>query len=154
MSWEMASAVKIQVMIEGLNEKKYSGRPTIEDLPEPQRSEAWGWFSHFISRRRAEGKATPQTTQAILMGQAKRLARMTPEERSRLGRKMRATLGGYAVQQKYREEGRTGDKHPAHKAARISAVRRKQKKLKREEAEFRQRLELPPPTRSKWLDIG
>ena len=44
---------------------------------------------------------------------------------------MHAKKGGYAVQRRYRQEGRIGPDHPAHKAAHISAERRKKRKQER-----------------------
>jgi hypothetical protein len=50
---------------------------------------------------------------------------------SERGRSMAAKKGGYAVQRMYRAEGRTGERHPAHKAAAVSSqVRRARKALK------------------------
>jgi len=67
---------------------------------------------------------------------------------------MLAKLGGYAVQQMYRQQGRTGDKHPALKAAKVSVLHRRWKKKNREEEQQRQALGLPPKTRSKVLPIA
>ena len=38
---------------------------------------------------------------------------------------MRAKKGGHAVQRLYRARGRTGPRHPAHYAAKVSALVRK-----------------------------
>jgi hypothetical protein len=135
--------------IEGL--KKYRDRnPSgyFEDLPWEARQRAFGWLHQFCQRWRGN---LPSWRFAILVGQAKRLARTTPEERSQWGRKMWAKLGGHTVQRVYREQGRTGNQHPAHKAARISALRRKQSKKQRGGANLRDTLDMPI-TRSKWLD--
>jgi hypothetical protein len=74
------------------------------------------------------------------------------EERSQWGRSMLAKRGGYAVQEGYRREGRTGDQHPAHKAAEKSVERRRDRKKKRG---FEQQLPQAPPaspqTRRKLL---
>jgi hypothetical protein len=137
------------VKIEGL--KKYRGRPSIDELPEPLRSQAWNWYSHFLRRRKKQGKPTPQTIRAILAGQAKRLARTTPEERSKWGRSMLSKRGGYAVQEFYRREGRTGERHPSRKAARTSANRRLRRKVERGQEWMRQAVGLPPKARSKVL---
>src|SRR5258708_1176043 len=112
--------------IEGL--RKYRGRPSIDDLPAPMRSEASNCYSSFLRSINEQGKFTPQTTRAILVGQAKRMAHTTPEERSRWGRALLAKLGGLRVQQLYRETGRVGDAHPSRIASRVSAARRRSRK--------------------------
>src|ERR1700751_3379868 len=113
--------------------ERYRQRASVDDLPEPLRSRAWDWYGYFLARRRAEGKPTPQTTQAILMGVAKRLAKTTPEERTRWARKMLGRLGGLHVQQMYRERGRVGALHPAIRAGKKSVQCRRQQKQKAEE---------------------
>jgi hypothetical protein len=75
------------------------------------------------------GRDLPGWRRAILVGQAKRWAMTSDEERSRWGRAMLAKRGGLAVQNKYRIEGRIGPKHPAHKASAKSVTRRKWNKL-------------------------
>jgi hypothetical protein len=84
---------------------------------------------------------------------AKRLAKTTPEERTRWARKMLGRLGGLRVQQMYREQGRVGALHPAIRAGKKSMQCRRQQKQKAEEEYQRQVLGLPPKTRSKWLEI-
>jgi hypothetical protein len=133
--------------------ERYRQRASIDDLPEPLRTRAWDWYGYFLARRRAEGKTTPQTTQAILMGVAKRLSKTSAAERSDWGRRMLARLGGLRVQQMYREQGRVGRSHPAVKAAAKSVQRRRQRKQKAEEEYQRQSLGLPPKPRSKWLEF-
>ena len=76
-----------------------------EDLPPEVRFRARRWLAELLERRRRQGKLTPQWTFAILIGQAKRLAQQSKEERSAWGRSMLAKRGGYAVQQRYRTEG-------------------------------------------------
>jgi hypothetical protein len=46
---------------------------------------------------------------------------------------MLAKRGGYAVQRRYRAEGRTGKLHPAHHAALVSASKRRWKKTVKEQ---------------------
>ena len=75
----------------------------------------------------------------ILVGVARRLALNPPT--AAWGRSMHAKRGGYAVQRKYVLEGRTGPRHPARKAARVSAQRRNRRKAQKE----RERLGYPPP---------
>ncbi|MGA7624442.1 MAG: hypothetical protein WCA91_12760 [Candidatus Acidiferrales bacterium] len=89
---------------------------------------------------------------AILMGQAKRLSMNPPT--SEWGRSMLAKRGGYAVQQKYRDAGRVGPKHPAHRAAAISASRRKWRSREESETRQRQQLGLPPKRRWKYLPVS
>ena len=43
---------------------------------------------------------------------------------------MRAKKGGHAVQRLYRARGRTGPRHPAHYAAKVSALVRKGRRQK------------------------
>jgi hypothetical protein len=67
---------------------------------------------------------------------------------------MLAKRGGYAVQRLYREQGRIGDQHPAHKAAKISVERRKERKMNCEREQ--QRIKEVPATlktRHKLLPI-
>ena len=59
----------------------------------------------MLERRQRQLKQTPQWTFAILVGQAKRLAKKSKEERSAWGRSMLAKRGGYAVQRQYRAKG-------------------------------------------------
>lgn len=111
--------------------RKYRGRNPhgyFQDLPWEVRSRAFIWLHRLCQRWRGN---LPQWRRAILIGQAKRLARMSPEERTAWGHRMLAKRGGYAVQNLYRREGRVGKLHPAHEAARVSAVnRRLRKKVK------------------------
>jgi hypothetical protein len=67
------------------------------------------------------------------------------------GRSMLARLGGLAVQKRYLLEGRTGEKHPARKAARVSAQHRRVRKEQREQEKRREAIGLPPITRHKVL---
>jgi len=73
------------------------------------------------------------------------------EERSQWGRSMLAKRGGHAVQERYRREGRIGDQHPAHKAAKKSVERRKRKLIL--EQQLPQALPASPQTRCKLLPI-
>jgi hypothetical protein len=129
----------------------YRHRESIDDLPEPLRSRAWEWYGYFLMRRKADSKPTPQTTQAILQGVAKRLAKTTTAERSAWGRRMLARLGGLRVRESYRERGLIGRLHPAVKAAAKSVQRRRERKQKMQEEFQRQTMGLPPKSRSRWL---
>lgn len=108
--------------IEGL--QKYHRHPNgiFEDLPLEIGQKAHQWLDHFC--RRWEGNL-PRWKFAILVGQARRLAWTTREERSAWGRRMLAKRGGYAVQRRYFLEGRTGRRHPAHRAAWIHSLNAK-----------------------------
>jgi hypothetical protein len=66
---------------------------------------------------------------------------------------MLAKRGGYAVQQLYREQGRTGDLHPAHKAAAKSAERRSERKTKNDEQRHPQGLPVASKPRHKLLAL-
>jgi hypothetical protein len=118
-----------------------------DDLPPEQEREAWRFLGEFLRRH----PNRPSWLYPILIGQAKRLARTTQEERSKWGRRMLAKRGGYAVQQSYVMKGQTGEMHPGHKAARVSAGRRRWRKMEIEEARLHQAVGLPPKTRSKVL---
>lgn len=120
-----------------------------DDLSPEVAHRAEGWFSEFYRCHRDE-LATKRWLYPVLIGQARRLAMTTPEERSQWARRMRAKLGGLRVQQLYREQGRTGAAHPAHKAARVSAARRRMRK----EEKLREAMGLPPKPRHKWLPIA
>ena len=137
------------MVIEGL--KKYQGRNPhgyFADLTPLQRRAAWHWLSRFCARR---GRNLPQWLWAILIGQAKRLALNPPT--SECGRSMRAKKGGHAVQRQYREQGRVVKRHPAHRAALISASKRRWQKQKREEEKRRAELGLGPKPRVAYLSL-
>ena len=111
--------------VKGLS--NYRGRNPngyFQDLPWGVRQRAYAWLSRFLKRH----PYCPGWRFAILVGQAKRLALMSDDERSAWGRSMQAKHGGYAVQRRYRQEGRVGPDHPAHKAAEVSAAQRKWRK--------------------------
>jgi hypothetical protein len=116
--------------IEGL--RKFRGRNPrgyFEDLLWEAKQRVQMYLSRFCERWRGD---LPRWRFAILVGQAQRLARMSDEDRSAWGRKMLAKRGGYAVQRRYRAEGRVGKLHPAHHAARVSASKRRWKKTVKE----------------------
>ena len=118
------------------------------NFPKSAREVAAGWLVHFLQRT---GPRLPSWKLANYVGQARRLTRNPPD--SNWGKKMLAKRGGYAVQEKYRREGRTGARHPAHRAAAVSAARRRVRKKLREDAEWRKRMGLPPKSRVRWLPL-
>jgi hypothetical protein len=61
-------------------------------------------------------------------------------ERSVWGRTSLAKRGGYAVQRRYQADGRVGQLHPAHYAARVSVSKRRWKKT----VEERKKLDVTP----------
>jgi len=63
----------------------------------------------------------------ILVGQARRWARTSPEERAARCRSMRATKGGLAVQRRYRAEGRKDPAALARMVRRNNRMREKNK---------------------------
>jgi hypothetical protein len=137
--------------ISGLN--NYRGRNPhgyFQDLPWEVRQQAQAWLSRFLGRH----PHCPRWLFPILVGQARRLALMSDEERSAWGRSMLAKRGGYAVQRCYGMEGRTGFAHPAHKAAITSAAQRKWRKRQRQDAEERKRLGLPAKTRVSYVPLS
>jgi hypothetical protein len=64
----------------------------------------------------------------IWVGQAKRSACMSAADRTAWAKRMRAKKGGYAVQRLYREQGRTGARHPAQKAMRVRLARQQRQR--------------------------
>jgi hypothetical protein len=92
------------------------------------------WLWRF---RQRWGKNMPQWRLALLVGQAKRLARNPPTSES--GRRMRAKKGGYAVQRRYRMEGR----NPTETATQVHRANARMRK----EAERRKRAGLSPRAR-------
>jgi hypothetical protein len=118
------------------------------DLPPSACETAAGWLVHFLQRT---GPWLESWRLANYVGQARRLTRNPPT--SAWGRSMLAKRGGYAVQEKYRREGRTGARHPAVRATAVSASRRRVRKKLREEAEWRKRMGLPPKSRVRWLPL-
>jgi hypothetical protein len=130
---------KLLRRIEGL--RNFRNRPSIDELPGPVRFRAQRWLSRLIAQARACGRRLDSWYLAILCGQAKRLARNPPT--SAWGRSMRAKKGGYAVQRRFRREGR----NPTARATHMSKWVRKARKRRQKEAEERARLGLPEPSR-------
>jgi hypothetical protein len=132
--------------------KKFRGRNRdgyFADLPFDLRHSAYMWLHKFCERW---GNDLPRWRFAILVGQARRLALNPPT--SAWGRSMLAKRGGYAVQQKYRDAGRVGPKHPAHRATAISANRRKWRSREQSETQQREQLGLPPKRRFKYFPVS
>jgi hypothetical protein len=75
------------------------------------------------------------------------------EERFQWGRSMLAKRGGYAVQERYRREGRIGDQDTAHKAAKKSVECRRDRNNKRKFEQQLPRAPALPKTRRKLLPI-
>jgi len=117
-----------------------------DDLPLRLRWEAERHLARLCDRWRGN---LPGWRRAILIGRARWLALNPPT--SQWGKSMLAKRGGYAVQDRYRREGRTGGNNAAQKAARISARNRRWRKEKKELEQKRAALGLPPPTRHKIL---
>jgi hypothetical protein len=115
--------------IEGL--RKYDGKNPngyFNDLPPQARMAAWRWLGRMEAKRRSKGQSTPPWVRALLIGNAKRLALMSDEERSAWGRSMLAKRGGIAVQRKYAADGRVGKHHPANHATRVRVLKQQGKK--------------------------
>lgn len=111
--------------------RKCRGRPTIYELPGPQRFRAQQWLSRLIGQAKRRGRRLTPWYVAILCGQAKRLSLNPPT--SAWGRSMRAKKGGYAAQRRYRMEGRD----PTAKARWFLEFARAKRKREKEEAEER-----------------
>lgn len=75
-------------------------RGYFDDLPWETRQSAWNWLSKFLRRH----PHRPNWLLPILVGQARRLALNPPTPA--WGRSMLARRGGYAVQRRFRAEGR------------------------------------------------
>ncbi len=102
--------------------KKYRGRNPngyFQDLPWPIRQRAYRWLHYFCERARRQRGSVPQWLFAIYCGQAKRLAKHPPSYD--WSRWMNAKKGGYAVQRRYRHEGR----HPTAKATQVRLSRQR-----------------------------
>ena len=122
--------------------KKYHGcNPNgyFQDLPSEIQRAARRWLWRWCQKW---GRNLPQWRFAILVGQAKRLALNPPT--SEWGRRMRAKKGGYAVQRRYRMEGRD----PTELA---TLVHRNNARMRRD-AQERQRKGLPPRSRH-WFTV-
>ena len=102
--------------------KQYQHRHKLgrfEDLPPEARLRAHWLLGKFCARWRGN---LPRWRYAILVGQARRLALNPPD--SAWGRSMAAKKGGYAVQRKYRMEGR----QPTEYANLVRVLKQKAKK--------------------------
>jgi hypothetical protein len=112
-------------------------RTRFDGLSPERRRIAEHWLAKWEHRYKARySRRVPPWLHAIYCGQAKSLA-LHPRDAA-WGRRMRAKRGGYAVQQKYREEGR----NPTAKAtARAAYLRRARKRHPRQVVQ-----EPAPPT--------
>jgi hypothetical protein len=119
--------------------KSRDGHGLFGDLPLDQQWRAHQWLNVFLQRH----PHYPAHLYPILMGQARRLAKQTPEQLSKWGRQMHAKRGGYAVQRRYQAEGR----HPTAYATLTRVNKQKAKRRAEEQAQERKRLGLPPPPR-------
>jgi len=114
--------------IKGLRRhRRRNQRGYFDEMPFAVQQHASEWLAHFLERH----PCCPGWRFPILVGKAKRLALTSEEERSAWGRSMQAKKGGYAVQQRYRWEGRIGLDRPALKAAEVSAAQRKWRRQER-----------------------
>jgi hypothetical protein len=77
-------------------------RGYFDDLPFEIRGRASEWLARLLKRH----PHCPRWLLPILIGQARRLAGMSREERAAWGRSMLAKRGGYAAQERYRAEER------------------------------------------------
>jgi hypothetical protein len=110
--------------------RKYRGRPSISELPQPYRWRAEQNLSKMLAAARASGRELDTWYVAILCGVAKREA-LNPHT-SEWGFSMKQKKAGYASQRRARMEGRD----PAAKARhflKFARARRKQEKEKAEE---------------------
>ena len=120
--------------------KKYQSRNPngyFQDLDWPVRQRAYQWLHYLLTKGKRERGDVPQWLFAIYVGQARRLARNPPT--SEWGRTMLAMKGGYAVQRRYRLEGR----RPTEIATQVHRANART----RRDAKERERLGLPPRSR-------
>jgi hypothetical protein len=83
-------------------------RGYLDGMPLAVQFRASEWLSHLMKRHpHCPGRLLP-----IMVGQAKRLARMSEEEHSSWGRSTHAKRGGYAVQRALRVERPNRADHP------------------------------------------
>jgi hypothetical protein len=129
------------------NLRKYQGKNPngyFEDLEPRVKMAAYQWLGRLCQRW---GRDLPPWRFAILVGRARWLALNPPTPE--WGRSMRAKRGGYAVQRKYRLEGR----HPTAKAteARLRKLRaKKQIKARQEEEQKAERIVRALANCSRW----
>jgi hypothetical protein len=102
--------------------QRSSNRARFDDLPLSLRCVAEGWLAKWERRRAAKHGRVPAWLHAIYCGQAKSVA-LHPRDGA-WGRWMRAKRGGYAVQRKYRAEGR----NPTAKATAMATYLRRARK--------------------------
>jgi hypothetical protein len=133
------------VRIEAL--KQFRNRCSIDELPGPLRFRAYQWLSRLIAQAKSRGRPLQSWYLAILRGQAKRLALNPPT--SEWGRSMMAKKGGYAVQRRYKVEGR----NPTVRATHMSKMIRKARKLRHGQAEERTQFGLPDPSRHGFTNM-
>jgi hypothetical protein len=108
--------------------------------PTAQRS-LWKWC------KRWKGNLTRARYSSLCAAAAKHALHPLTSEKAR---SMQAARGGYAVQRVYVREGRTGRRHPARRAAVVSAASRRFWKQKR----GRERLGLAGPPRIGQTDLS
>jgi hypothetical protein len=134
-----------------IRQQRRWGNNLFDDLPFEAEQEAQKRLRRYCENHRGNPKW--RWLYPILIGLARRWAMTTVEERRKVARTLRATMAGYATQRKYRKQGRTGEKHPSQKAARISVAHRKRARELKQEEEQRERQGLGPKTRTKYLPI-
>jgi hypothetical protein len=106
------------MQIDGLKDYQRRGSPgNFADLPPEQQKRAHYWLTRWLTKYRCQGRQVPKWKFAILCGQARRLAKNPAT--SAWGRSMCAKKGGYAVQERYRAEGR----HPTERATAVRVLR-------------------------------
>jgi hypothetical protein len=115
-----------------------------EDLTWEQQRVASQWLTKWL---RKWGRNVPNWRRAILCGNARRLAKNPPTRK--WGLSMQAKQGGYAVQRKYRMEGR----HPTAAATEARKWKQVAAKRAKDEEERRARLGWPKPKRHRLLPL-
>jgi hypothetical protein len=135
--------------IAGLKKYQRRDRRGFSDLPLTARVRAQALLHRWY--RKHGGNVSPWL-RALLIGQARRLAKNPPD--SAWGRWMRAKRGGKALQQRYRDIGLTGKDHPAAKASAIrSADIRRNKAQQARHEEWQRRLGVPPSPKPRMVRL-
>ena len=104
--------------IGGLERKPKRKGGYFDDLTPQQQRIAHHYYKRWLEERQSGGQRIERWEQPLLVGQARRLAKNPPT--TAWGRSMRSKLGGYAVQRRYRAEGRD----PTAKADYIRRLKR------------------------------
>lgn len=107
--------------IEGLRhyQRRHARGEYFGHLPSERRRRAWRWLERMLACARAQRKPLTPRRLGAMVARATSLSGMSSEQLRAWGRSMRAKLGGYAVQRRYRARGI----HPTRKATYVRLVK-------------------------------